>query len=346
MDLSSGNPDPALLPSLDRGLRHVPSTQNLYGDDAALRSFETFATAELAADGIPVGPIAVVSGALDAVERILRDRLRPGDRVAVEDPGFPPLFDLLAASAFPVEPVAIDDEGVTPDALALALRRRVRALIINQRAHNPCGAALTPERANDLRRVLGRHRDVMLIEVDPAGPIAGVPVVTLCDGHPQWAVVRSVSMFLGPDLRLAIVAGDDLTVTRVRGRHALGPRWVSHILQHLAFGLWSDPASGRVLSRAASIYAQRRTALINALAGHGIPAMGRSGFNVWIPSPEEFGVVQRLADRGWGVAAGERFRIRAAPGLRVTTAALLPEEAQRCAADFAECLRPSAVAMA
>ena len=96
----------------------------------------------------------------------------------------------------------------------------------------------------------------------------------------------------------------------------------------------------------ASIYAQRRTGFINALAGHGIPAMGRSGFNVWIPSPEESGVVQRLADRGWGVAAGERVRIHSAPGLRVTTAALIPEEAQRCAADFAACLRPSAVAMA
>jgi DNA-binding transcriptional MocR family regulator len=112
-------------------------------------------------------------------------------------------------------------------------------------------------------------------------------------------------------------------------------RWVSHLLQSLTLALWSDPSSGRLLARAAETYTQRRTALIETLATHGIRAHGQSGFNVWIPVREETAAVQALADRGWAVAAGERFRLHSPPAIRVTTSALLPAEAAHFAADLA-----------
>ena len=73
------------------------------------------------------------------------------------------------------------------------------------------------------------------------------------------------------------MAGDELTISRVRGRQALGARWVSHILQQLALALWSDPSSGRRLARAGEIYAQRRAAALAALREHGIEARAALG---------------------------------------------------------------------
>ena len=137
--------------------------------------------------------------------------------------------------------------------------------------------------------------------------------MTLAGETKHWVVIRSTSKFLGPDLRVAAVAGDELTIARVEGRQALGARWVSTILQQLVLALWADPSSGRLLARAADIYAQRRAALLSALAAGGITAYGRSGFNVWIPVRQEAAVVNALAERGWGVMAGERFRLRSAP---------------------------------
>jgi DNA-binding transcriptional MocR family regulator len=131
------------------------------------------------------------------------------------------------------------------------------------------------------------------------------------------------------------VAGDDLTIARIERRQALGVRWVSHLLQRLTLTLWSDPSSGRRFARATDVYAQRRQALLDALAAHTITAYGRSGFNVWIPVREETATVQAMAERGWGVAAGERFRLGSVPAIRVTTSALGPDEARRFAADFA-----------
>jgi hypothetical protein len=79
----------------------------------------------------------------------------------------------------------------------------------------------------------------------------------------------------------------------------------------------------------------------DALRDHGIEAHGTSGLNVWIPLPEESAVVQALFQRGWAVAAGERYRIKTPPAIRVTIASLDVSDATAFAGDLAEALRPA-----
>ncbi len=347
IDLASGNPDPRVLPAIAPALHAIQDDIRLYGERRDRGGLVAFASGEFEADGVPARSLAVMSGAMDAVERILREHLRPGDGVAIEDPSFPGLMDLIAASGYTVVPFDVDEEGPRSDGLAAALRRRCGAVIVTPRAQNPTGAAVTAARAAELKRVLRGFSGVVLIENDYAAPVAGAKFHSLRpETHGSWAVVRSTSKFLGPDLRVALLAGDDLTVSRVRARQALGTRWVSHILQQLTLALWSDPASGRQLARASEIYSQRRAAALAALREHGIDARAASGFNIWIAVRDEVNVVQALAARGWAVAAGERFRIRSGPGIRVTISTLQPAEAVRFAADLASALRPVRAASA
>jgi DNA-binding transcriptional MocR family regulator len=169
--------------------------------------------------------------------------------------------------------------------------------------------------------------------------VAGVPGFTSAAGLGRWVTLRSVSKSLGPDLRLAVVAGDEATITRVAGRQALGTGWVSYQLQEMVADLWSDAATARTLAEAARVYAARGAALRSALAAHGITASGRSGFTCWVPVADEDGVASSLAAAGWAVAPGQRFRIAAPPGVRVCFARLAESDAAAFAAEFARALR-------
>jgi len=346
VDLATGNPDPTLLPPLNDALRIVSMDHGLYGGPPELPALVAFAAGEFEADGISPGPVAVTSGALDAVERVLREHVRTGDRVVVEDPTFPALLDLLASLGLTPVPCALDDDGPRPDALERALGPGVRAIVITPRAQNPTGAAISARRASDLTRALRRRPDALLIQLDDVSAVSGAPLVTLTHGRSQWAAVRSTSKFLGPDIRVAVMTGDAVTIARVQRRQAVSDRWVSHLLQKLALALWSDPSCGRRLARAATIYAERRNGLIEALTARGVAASGRSGLNVWIPVREETATVQALADCGWVVAAGERFRIESPPAIRVTTSAMGPAEAHQFAADVAATVLPGSTARA
>ena len=322
-DLATGLPAAELLPdlgpvlaSVGRGPAMPVRSPNMDDVELVERARQGFAD-----DGIPVQAVAVVGGALDGIERIAGARLRPGDAVAVEDPGFPPLFDLLAALGLERRPVRVDDRGPLPDALDVALAGGARAVVITPRAQNPTGAALDADRASALRTVLDAHPGALVIEDDHAGPVAGVPALSVCDPSREgWAIVRSVSKSLGPDLRLAVLGGDELTVDRVRGRQLLATGWVSQVLQRAVARLWSEARVERLVGRAASTYAERRAALLVALDSHGIPAHGGSGLNVWVPVRDELASARALLDAGWAVSPGERYRIDSAAAIRVTIA--------------------------
>ncbi|MFI9650307.1 aminotransferase class I/II-fold pyridoxal phosphate-dependent enzyme [Streptomyces sp. NPDC052040] len=327
-DVSHGNPDPALLPSLERAFAAAAARGDrapvLYGDVAVDPELARLARAALHADGVPDGPLAVVSGSLDAVERVLTAHLRPGDTVAVEDPGWGRTLDLVPALGLRTAPVPVDDEGPLPDGLRDALRAGARALIVTDRAQNPTGAAVSAARAHALRAVLSDHPGTLLIEDDHGHGIVDVPLHSLAGVTRHWAFVRSAAKAYGPDLRLAVLTGDGVTVDRVRGRQRLGPGWVSRLLQRALVRLWSDGAvdAGAV----AAAYGRRRDGLLTALAARGVEAHGVSGMNVWVPVPDETAVVARLLHAGWAVAPGARYRMSAPPGIRITVSGLTEDE--------------------
>jgi DNA-binding transcriptional MocR family regulator len=334
-DLASGNPDPALLPPLGPALARIGTEHRLYGGPAKLEALVELARTAFAADGVD-GEIAIVGGALDGIERILQTRLLPGDRIAVEDPTWPRVTDLVRALGFIPEPVGLDERGLLPEELERALRRGAKAVIATPRGQNPTGAALDAERSLSLREAIARHPDLLVVEDDYVAAVAGAGYVPLHGSSSHWAVIRSLSKVAGPDLRIALMAGDPLTISRVEGRQLLGPGWVSHLLQQTAAELLGSASTRRLLARAQRTYTTRREALIAALRDAGIRSIGGSGLGVWIPLRDEAATAQLLLERGWAVSPGERYRVRAPPGIRVTTTTLEPAEAMQLAAALAE----------
>ena len=340
-DLASGHPDDSLLPDLAAALARIELRPRSYDGEPVLPELVELARTDFAEAGVRADHICLSSGALDGVERVLGVHLAPGDRVAVEDPCYSALLDLVRAMGLVAVPVAVDQCGLIPERLTAVLASGVAAVVLTPRGQNPTGAALDRPRARELAKVVERYPDVLIVEDDHQGPVAGAPGLTVVPRRTRWARVRSVTKSLGPDLRLAFVAGDELTVDRLEGRLALGPGWVSEILQRVVLELMGSRTVQARLERATRVYGERREALLEALAMHGIAASGRSGFNVWVPVPEESFVVSSLLSRGWFVAAGAPYRLETPPAVRVTTATLRQDEAKGFAADLADILSPA-----
>jgi DNA-binding transcriptional MocR family regulator len=339
-DLASGNPDPELLPDPIPFMRQLDRPTQLYGGEPMVPELGALAQTEFAAAGIGSDDIAVTSGALDGIERALQANTRPGDLVAVEDPGFAGVFDLLRALGLALRPVPIDAKGMLPGELAGALREGANAVVLNPRGQNPTGASLDEERAKELRAVLEGAPSALVVEDDHLGPIAGVPRISLTASRERWASALSLAKSLGPDLRLAVLAGDPRTISRVRGRQAVGPQWVSHLLQHLVAAMWADAGVSAALEQAAATYRERRECLLDALGERGIEVSAAAGIAVWIPVPEEAPVVQSLLAEGWAVMPGAPFRLQSERAVRVTTSTLASDDANGLAEAIQAALEP------
>ena len=199
------------------------------------------------------------------------------------------------------------------------------------RAQNPTGASISAERADDLRAVFARYPGRLVIEDDHACGLVELPLSLVAGPTGRYAFVRSLAKGYGPDLRLAVVAGDASTIGRLESSIVTGAGWVSHLVQQIALALWLDPRVTAQLEEASAMYRLRRSALCSELAARGIDVRAPTGLNVWIPVDDEATAVSALLGQGWLVAPGGRFRIAAPPAIRVTTAALPVERSAACA---------------
>ncbi|MCA1306343.1 aminotransferase class I/II-fold pyridoxal phosphate-dependent enzyme [Microbacterium esteraromaticum] len=340
-DIASGNPDPALIPDPTPALSRIVGRPVLYGEpviDAALEAWtREWMHADLHRDDLT---ICVTSGAVDAVERLLAQALMRDDAVALEDPCFLASIHTVRLGGYRAVPVPVDDEGMTVEGLRAALDTGVRAIISTPRAQNPTGVTLTPERAAALREVLADHPYVLIIEDDHFSLLSPHAYATLIGPqHRRYALVRSVSKFLGPDMCLALAATDPTTAERLSLRLSPGTTWVSHLLQRLAHAQLTDASARTQISTASAHYAERNAAFAAALETHGISTSSVDGLSLWVrlTAPART-TAERLMRRGWLARTGDEFCIDesspASHHLRLTVHDLSDADAARLIDDL------------
>ena len=320
-DLSTGVPDPLLLPSLHEALGRIGDGRwaGSYLDPPVLPELEA-----LLRERWPYPPerLTVVDGAMDALDRVAGATLRYGDHVLVENPAFPPLLDLLQAVGATVVGVEMDSAGLVPEALQRALRDyRAVALFLQPRAHNPTGTSMDASRAALLANVLLEAPHLLVVEDDHAGAIAAAPPVSLGRYLPERTVhVAGFAKSHGPDLRLAAVGGPAHVLDAVADRRLLGPGWSSRLLQGVLLHLLTDPATVARVATARAIYAERRAGLLEALHDRGVTATAADGINLWMEVADQQNALVALAAHGIAAAPGAPFCVTplAADHLRIT----------------------------
>jgi DNA-binding transcriptional MocR family regulator len=337
IDLSTGTPDPDLLPdptAFLAAMGRVPRMTS-YLDRPLLVSLEDRFRSDW-----PFEPehLTIVNGALDALDRVIQTAIPFASKVIVSDPTFPPILDMLDLAGATAIGVALDEEGLVPDALAEALRRHeVSAIILQPRAHNPTGSSWSQTRVEALASVL-ESTTILIVEDDHSGAASGTELRSLGTYLPGRVThIRSFSKSHGPDFRLAAIGGPSNPVVDLIRRRRLGPSWTSRLLQQLLLDMLASPKVEAEVEHAAHTYRQRWMAMHNALTERGIPIIAGSGLNMWLPVRDETVATVALAANGIGVAPGRPFRVAADrnPHLRITTS-VISQNAPKIAALIAD----------
>ncbi|GAB7531253.1 transcriptional regulator PtsJ [Pseudomonas sp. 3A(2025)] len=332
IDLADGNPDPEALIDIGSYTNAPWPRPFLYGDDTVLPELQRWGQDWLTDDCPPGLELELAHGAVDAIERLAAAHLVAGDKVAVEQPCFLGTINALRLAGMQAVGVDIDEHGMLPDALEAALAGGVRAVLITPRAHNPTGCSLTASRASAIRQVLVGYPNVMVIVDDHFALIADSAYHSaIPETSTRWALIRSLSKALGPDLRVAFLACDAGTAERLRTRLAPGMTWVSHILQIIVARCLADPDTHLHLTRVRQQYSQRRESLRQLMLKKGIHSFcPTDGFNIWVPVRKDMkNVGYELAKRGWLVRLGSAFTVQECPqAIRITASRLTDELAE------------------
>ncbi|MEU7827781.1 aminotransferase class I/II-fold pyridoxal phosphate-dependent enzyme [Nonomuraea sp. NPDC049129] len=328
IDLAIAAPDRALLPPLDAALATATSAEGFNG---YVR--ETI-TPRLRAAVEPTWPFAAQSwlalgGGYEGVQLLCQTTALPGDRIAIEEPTAARLLDILEMIGVEVVPVACDEDGPSPAALAESLRSSPVAFVYQPRGHSPCGYAVPESRSAELARLLA-PTNTLIVEDDGIGDLSTEPLSSIGTRLPDRTVlVRSYSKSHGPDLRLAIIGGAAEAVERVRVLRSYGTGWTSRILQDALAHLLTDPGTQSIVEQARIAYARRRASLVTALSARGVHTGGRDSLVLWVPVHDESEALVTLAAHGISAAPGSRYRIRPGrPHLRLAIAALTEEPAE------------------
>lgn len=253
----------------------------------------------------------VVPGANAALLAILSSLAKPGDAVLCEALTYPGIRSICAQLGLPLTGLAMDGDGLDPEAFAEAcMRLKPKALYLNPVLQNPTTATMPARRRAEIVAVAQRH-GVAIIEDDAYGfvlPDAPAPFAVLAP-ELTWHIA-GLSKCLGAGLRLAYVVVPDLRsgwpfAAALRASSIMASPLTAALATH-----WIEDGSADALLA----FVRAETTARQRLAAEILPAgLGRAdplSFNLWLELPQPWtraAFVGQMQATGIGIVASDAF---------------------------------------
>ncbi len=284
----------------------------------------------------PGDDLIVTNGCQQALDLIGRVLLRPGDAVAVEDPIYPGLKNLLTAMGARLAGIPVGPHGIEIAHVERALRERPRFLVVTSNFQNPTGATLPLEARRELLDA-AHAAGVPVVENDAYGELRyrGEPVPSLkqLDTSGGTVLLRSFSKVSFPGLRVGWALGPKPLIERVRQAKEASDLHTDQLAQAV---LLEFVESGRLdahRKRVLQAGGERLAATLDGCRRH-LPHGTRwtepeGGMNVWVRLPsgiDAAALLPRTRKEGVAFLPGRYFEVaRPEPGaLRLSFAGLPP----------------------
>jgi DNA-binding transcriptional MocR family regulator len=305
VSLAGGMPFVAALPiekvrsSLDRVLTDSPHSALQYGTGQGLPSLREHILEVMALEGIraSVDDVVVTTGSQQALDLVAKLFINPGDAILVESPSYVGAMGVFASYQARVEHVAMDDEGMIPQALlewitALTAERvPIKFLYLIPNFQNPAGVTLSAHRRLEILD-LAKDHGILVVEDNPYGLLffdkPPPPAIRSADDS-GVIYLGSFSKTFAPGFRVGwAVAPHGIREKLVLASEAaiLSPSSFSQMVLGNYFE--DEDWQGQILTFR-ELYRERRDAMTKALQTY-LPTITHTtptgGFYLWLTLPE------------------------------------------------------------
>lgn len=170
-------------------------------------------------EGVASDRVVITGGAQSALFAVCELLLNRGDVVAAGAMTYPGLKAVAIQKGVAIEPLAMDEKGIIPEAFEKVCRERSpKALYVIPTIDNPTTASLPEDRRKALATIAIKN-GVAIIEDDPYAPLRPERVVSLAELAPDstWHIA-TLSKCASPALRVAyVVAPSGTKALRLAG---------------------------------------------------------------------------------------------------------------------------------
>lgn len=260
----------------------------------------------------------ITGGAHQAIVTAIAGLARPGDTVLTEALVYSGMKHVGARLGVTFLGIAIDQEGLLPDALEATCRRSdAKVLMINPTTHNPTTATMSETRRREIARIVKRH-DLILVEDDVYGQLPENRPLPIAALAPERTVyITNASKMVAPNLRFGSLSAPASLCDRLADAQA-DLFLVCPALMAALFTQWFDDGTAdQLVIRQRTEAAARHRIAVSCLKGFAYQAHPHC-FHVWLTLPEVWrssAFVDALRQRGVGVDPAFIFAVDPTNGL-------------------------------
>ncbi|MDE1174326.1 MAG: PLP-dependent aminotransferase family protein [Parvibaculaceae bacterium] len=267
-----------------------PQTSSLllYQNHAGMVAHRAAAAAWLSKSGFSAHPdrVLLTDGAQHGLAVAISAIVSPGDCIATEGMTYPGIKAACQLRLARLEAVAIDDEGLIPEAFAEACRHhRVRALVTTPNLNNPLTGVLSLRRREAIVEIARRH-DVLIIEDDVYGFLVDRPA-PFAELAPERTIhISSLSKCAAPGLRFGFIHAPDNLLERL-GQIIRSTVWMATPLSLEVGRRWIESGEMDKLAAEKRTAAIRRQTIAGQFLGN-VMQSHPAAYHFWLPLPDDW----------------------------------------------------------
>lgn len=303
----------------------VASLFDEYKPQAGLRAHREAGVRWIARGGLTTcaEQVVVCAGAQHAMTVAVLGLTRPGDVILTDEVTYPTMITLARVLHRELRGVAMDEEGMIPEALDAACRvHHPRMLYVMPTVQNPTARVMSTPRRERIAEVATRHR-IAVLEDDIYGFLDAQSRPALVASMPERGYfISACTKSVAPGLRVGFLA-----VPPGEAGRFLEPLWATTVMAAPPMveiaARWIDDGTASRMAEARRIEAGVRQGLARSILGELARGGHDHAFHLWLRAPAGTTSAELVAaaqQRGVAVIPGETFAVDslATPAIRVS----------------------------